>query len=136
MRTPAGAFTCSDEFVNWLEQAVRRTVVNHMTYLPNDPVREWKAWTQDIQNMFGSAFYLFSESQATCERREHDLLVSDEPVTPSPYEVVWDSPSPDCNGTMPLGNGEIAHNAWIEPAGDLRVYIWISSRQTAPRHVI
>jgi len=37
--------------------------------------------------------------------------------------VVWDSPSPDCNGTMPLGNGEIALNAWIEPSGDLRFYI-------------
>ena len=48
---------------------------------------------------------------------------ADEPVTPSPYEVVWDSPSPNCNGTMPLGNGEIALNAWIEPSGDLRFYI-------------
>jgi len=46
-----------------------------------------------------------------------------EPVEPSPYEVVWDSPSADCNGTMPLGNGEIALNAWIEPSGDLRFYI-------------
>ncbi|MEI7902906.1 MAG: DUF5703 domain-containing protein, partial [bacterium] len=44
-------------------------------------------------------------------------------LPPSPYEVVWDSPSPDCNGTMPLGNGEIALNAWIEPSGDLRFYI-------------
>jgi hypothetical protein len=42
---------------------------------------------------------------------------------PSPYEVVWDSPSQDCNGTMPLGNGEVALNAWIEPSGDLRFYI-------------
>ena len=42
---------------------------------------------------------------------------------PSPYEVVWDSPSEDCNGTMPLGNGEVALNAWIEPSGDLRFYI-------------
>jgi len=44
-------------------------------------------------------------------------------VLPSPYEVVWDSPSQNCNGTMPLGNGEIALNAWIEPSGDLRFYI-------------
>ncbi|MEI7955127.1 MAG: DUF5703 domain-containing protein [Verrucomicrobiota bacterium] len=48
---------------------------------------------------------------------------ADEPVTPSPYEVVWDSPSHDTNGTMPRGNGEIALNAWIEPSGDLRFYI-------------
>ena len=41
----------------------------------------------------------------------------------SPYEVVWDSPSEDSGGTMPLGNGEVALNAWIEPSGDLRFYI-------------
>ena len=52
------------------------------------------------------------------------VSVAGEPAAPpSPYEVVWDSPSPDCNGTMPLGNGEIALNAWIEPSGDLRFYI-------------
>ena len=48
---------------------------------------------------------------------------ADEPVPASPYEVIWDTPSPDTNGTMPLGNGEIALNAWIEPSGDLRFYI-------------
>ena len=48
---------------------------------------------------------------------------ADEPVTPSPYEVVWEAPSADYNSTMPLGNGEIALNAWIEPSGDLRCYI-------------
>jgi len=37
--------------------------------------------------------------------------------------MVWDLPSPNYNGTMPLGNGEIALNAWIEPSGDLRFYI-------------
>jgi len=44
-------------------------------------------------------------------------------ATRSPYEVVWDSPSKDSDGTMPLGNGEVALNAWIEPSGDLRFYI-------------
>lgn len=44
-------------------------------------------------------------------------------ITSSPYEVVWDSPSLDYNGTVPLGNGEVALNAWIEPSGDLRFYI-------------
>lgn len=39
------------------------------------------------------------------------------------YNLVWDSPSEDCNGTMPLGNGEVALNAWVEPSGDLRFYI-------------
>lgn len=39
------------------------------------------------------------------------------------YNVVWDSPSKDCHGSMPLGNGDIGLNAWIEPSGDLVFYI-------------
>ena len=39
------------------------------------------------------------------------------------YNVVWDSPSEDSTGSMPLGNGEIALNAWVEPNGDLVFYI-------------
>lgn len=42
---------------------------------------------------------------------------------PSPYEVVWDSPSENSDGTMPLGNGELGLNAWIEPSGDLRFFL-------------
>ena len=44
-------------------------------------------------------------------------------ATPDRYNVVWDSPSADSNGTMPLGNGEIALNAWVEPTGSLRFFI-------------
>jgi len=40
-----------------------------------------------------------------------------------PGRVVWDTPSADSNGTVPLGNGEIALNAWIDPSGDLRFFI-------------
>ncbi len=39
------------------------------------------------------------------------------------YDVVWDSPSADANGSMPLGNGDIGLNAWVEPSGDLVFYI-------------
>lgn len=39
------------------------------------------------------------------------------------YDVVWDSPSRDWNGTMPIGNGEIGVNAWWEQGGDLRLLI-------------
>ncbi len=34
------------------------------------------------------------------------------------YNVVWDSPSKDVSGTMPLGNGDISINAWVQD-GDL-----------------
>jgi hypothetical protein len=40
-----------------------------------------------------------------------------------PEPVAWDSPSEDARGSMPLGNGDIALNAWVEPSGDLRFYI-------------
>jgi alpha-L-rhamnosidase len=98
LRTPAGAFSCSDEFVNWLEQCVRRTAMNYTTFLPNDPVREWKAWTQDIQSMFGSMFYLFAESQPMYERWHYDLLDSQQAdgnmanVAPGPVFDAYNSP--------------------------------------------
>ncbi len=39
------------------------------------------------------------------------------------YNVAWDSPSKDFNGSMPLGNGDIGINAWVEANGDLLFYI-------------
>lgn len=39
------------------------------------------------------------------------------------YNVVWDTPSADCNGTMPIGNGDLAANVWVEPNGDLLFYL-------------
>ena len=39
------------------------------------------------------------------------------------YDVVWDSPSADASGSMPLGNGEIGVNAWVEESGDLLFYV-------------
>ena len=39
------------------------------------------------------------------------------------YNVVWDSPSRDAAGSMPIGNGEVGLNLWVEPNGDLLLYI-------------
>ena len=39
------------------------------------------------------------------------------------YHVVWDSPSQDHHGSMPLGNGDISLNAWVEPGGSLVFYV-------------
>ena len=33
--------------------------------------------------------------------------------------VVWETPSENSLGSMPLGNGDIAANVWVEPSGDL-----------------
>ncbi|MBK8945949.1 MAG: hypothetical protein IPM32_11860 [Ignavibacteriae bacterium] len=39
------------------------------------------------------------------------------------YNVSWDSPSKDFNGSMPIGNGDIGLNVWTEENGDLLFYI-------------
>src|SRR5438876_12182432 len=39
------------------------------------------------------------------------------------YNVVWDSPSRDASGSMPLGNGDIGLNVWVEESGELLLLI-------------
>jgi hypothetical protein len=39
------------------------------------------------------------------------------------YNVIWTTPSQDSSGSMPLGNGDIGLNVWIEEDGDLLFYI-------------
>jgi hypothetical protein len=39
------------------------------------------------------------------------------------YDVVWKSPSEDSSGSMPIGNGDIGLNLWVNPAGELVFYI-------------
>jgi hypothetical protein len=39
------------------------------------------------------------------------------------YNVVWNQPSKDSFGSMPLGNGDIGLNVWVEENGDLVFYI-------------
>ncbi len=36
---------------------------------------------------------------------------------------VWRSPSADSFGSMPLGNGDVGANVWVEPEGDLVFYV-------------
>ena len=40
-----------------------------------------------------------------------------------PYNVVWESPSKDHHGSMPIGNGDIGLNLWVEESGDICFYI-------------
>jgi hypothetical protein len=39
------------------------------------------------------------------------------------YDVVWNSPSENSSGSMPIGNGDIGLNLWVNPAGELVFYI-------------
>ncbi|HSI73354.1 MAG TPA: DUF5703 domain-containing protein [Fimbriimonas sp.] len=42
----------------------------------------------------------------------------------SAYDVLWNTPSKDAAGSMPIGNGEVVLNAWVEDkTGDLLFYI-------------
>jgi hypothetical protein len=44
-------------------------------------------------------------------------------ASPDRYDVTWNSPSVDALGSMPLGNGDIGLNAWIDSDGELVFYI-------------
>ncbi len=39
------------------------------------------------------------------------------------YNVVWNTPSKDSAGSMPIGNGDTGLNVWVEESGDLVFYI-------------
>ena len=39
------------------------------------------------------------------------------------YNVVWTTPGKDAGDSMPLGNGEVGINLWVEEDGDLLFYI-------------
>ena len=39
------------------------------------------------------------------------------------WNVVWTSASKDSSGSMPLGNGDIGVNVWVEKDGDLLLYL-------------
>jgi hypothetical protein len=41
----------------------------------------------------------------------------------SDYNVVWNSPSHNSAGSMPLGNGETGMNVWVEEGGSLLFYL-------------
>lgn len=51
-------------------------------------------------------------------------LLADENQPPSSqYDIVWNSPSKNAAGSMPIGNGDIGANVWVEENGDLLFYI-------------
>jgi hypothetical protein len=38
-------------------------------------------------------------------------------------DVTWETPSPTSAGSLPLGNGDLAANVWVEPNGDIVFYL-------------
>ena len=58
------------------------------------------------------SIYILSGSCASSKKSEADLRMSR-------YNVVWNSPSKDASGVMPLGNGDIAAGVYAIENGDL-----------------
>ena len=52
------------------------------------------------------------------------------------HDVVWDSPSADMHGSMPIGNGDLAANFWVEPSGDLVFYLSKSDSWDADQELL
>jgi alpha-L-fucosidase 2 len=53
-----------------------------------------------------------------CHAAGHPLAQKNAP-SPASSDVVWNSPSENSLGSMPLGNGDLGANVWVEPSGDL-----------------
>ncbi|MDR1129519.1 MAG: DUF5703 domain-containing protein, partial [Prevotellaceae bacterium] len=58
--------------------------------------------------------FLFMAALTGCGNKETGV---------SQYNTVWNTPSDDSFGSMPLGNGDIGLNVWFEKTGDLLFYI-------------
>ncbi|MFA5205500.1 MAG: DUF5703 domain-containing protein, partial [Lentisphaeria bacterium] len=41
----------------------------------------------------------------------------------TPADVIWNTPSADSTGSMPLGNGDLGLNVWAQADGRLRCYL-------------
>jgi len=55
--------------------------------------------------------------------QENQIKSTDNQQLLTQYNVVWDTPSKDSNGSMPIGNGDIGLNAWVDQKGQICFYI-------------
>ncbi len=62
-----------------------------------------------VLTSFVSLLFFLSSSVVATENAE------------SPYRVVWDSPSENWLGSVPLGNGELAVSAWFDGSANLKL---------------
>ncbi len=49
------------------------------------------------------------------------VVLADNPV--SSHDVIWDTPGKTSADSMPIGNGELGINLWVEENGDLHFYL-------------
>lgn len=60
---------------------------------------------------------------ATFSCQQPERATSSNEVFLNTYNVVWDTPGNDHTGSMPVGNGDIGLNVWVEENGDLCFFI-------------
>jgi len=74
--------------------------------------------TRIITNLFFTGLFLLSVTGCINEDYDEDNIRQLEN-----YNVRWESPSENSLGSMPLGNGDIGLNVWVEKSGDICFYI-------------
>ena len=68
---------------------------------------------------------IFGADHAAHDARDknRDRGKSPAPAELDRYNLVWTTPSRNAAGSMPIGNGEVGLNVWVEENGDLLFYI-------------
>jgi alpha-L-fucosidase len=98
----------------WSE-LTRGTAIGHKKIDPVAPTRATKVRLRVLRSVGEPLIRRFA------------VFAAASPPAPSPvldsYNVVWTSPSADASGSMPIGNGVVGLNVWVEPGGDLLFYI-------------
>ena len=51
------------------------------------------------------------------------VVKADDPGSISSSDVIWNTPGKDSSDSMPLGNGELGINLWVEENGDMLFYL-------------
>ena len=75
--------------------------------------------------LFVSGLLLLDPASSQAETKEARDTSIAWPV--ASQDVVWDSPSTDAKGCMPLGNGDIGLNVWVEASGDTSIRVWVDA---------
>jgi len=71
-----------------------------------------------LTNLFFTGILIFLVTGCLNEYTEKDNLSQ-----LKSYNVIWDTPGENSLGSMPLGNGDIGLNVWVEKSGDISFYI-------------
>ncbi len=85
--------------------------------------RYWCPTITSDQIVGGKPFRFTADTRAPRQFKDYAYLFTPDGHPADRYNVVWTSPSQDSSGSMPLGNGDIGLNFWVEENGDLLFYL-------------